>query len=297
MPTTVVSGTHGLVDGRSTVREWSITLTDEVTEVVASNSKGATIQYPGNQNWSGSFKSWDLQPTMLFPGDTFTFKGVMSQHANGDQSTAQSGTNEAIVDSIEIEWDFSGGGPIGYTVNFSANGTLTLIKVLAISALVDGTAHAMIPTIGTKFEWSPRIATPAFVQLCDITGMTLSFDSGNQDYVSSCSPGVHKKVTGNFTATASIDVLIDDFLDATVPQVSDNILCKFYTTSTLFWAVNHMTVTEFSNIGANLESGAPVGLTISLAFTGFAKNTVTPFAWNEGIVQTPEAVPVTKWPV
>ena len=290
MATSVIGGRLARVNDHSTVREWSVSISSELVPLIASNTIHAPIRLTGNSDWTGSFSAYGEPLAAIFPGQTFTFEGAFDSPIGAGNATlgAYTGANGAIVDSLEITFDIASGGAISYVVNFSAAGALTLGDVSALTIAADGSNPSMFPNTGSKFMWEEAVTTiaPGFETLCDITTMTLTFTADNPTYVGSCDAGVTKRVAGNIDCNASISFLADNFLDSTIPQVNSILRAKFYQDASTFYAVNFMRVSGLSDITANRETGAPIGATLNLEFSGFVLDE-DGTTWKAGTIATP----------
>lgn len=197
------SGKIGVVNGQSTIRNWSISRTSDTKKYAASNTQGGMGAVAGAMDWSGSFMGNGGQPAVM-PGETFTFEGGTSE----DNTGAKSYSGSAIVDQVAITWNFGAQEILSYTVNFSGNGELTENS----TAFTDATTPVAPPASDTDIYLSataPTVAAPDIATaLPDVEQAVLTLTSANTAYVNSSTitAGVAhtKRRPGNIDWTLSI---------------------------------------------------------------------------------------------
>lgn len=240
----VASGFGGTVNGEQTVRSWSIQESAESQAFGASNTAQATGRKTGHKDWSGSFNVYGHTPSVM-PGDTFTFTGWGPQGKTG----------QAIVDSIEVNWDIEGGGIIEATVNFSGNGALSDTT----TQISDGSTPDPPSAVGTKAELDTT-------ELDDVRSMSLTITADNHAYTSSSTGGWTKRLAGRLDASGSIDFYSDDLTG--LPESGTFKQIALYVDATQKWDLKWGHIDSIEP-DVNIESGEPVGVTLNFSFSGF----------------------------
>ena len=275
----VVSGLSGAVNGKSTVRKWSISYTADTQAFVASNTKLGTGRLAGNKDWSGAYEGYGHTPDAI-PGAEFTFTGSI------DGTKGVAGT--AIVDTVEIVIDIESGGIISHTVSFSANGALTE----GAAAAVDASLPAVYTAIGCKVEVSDVLAEVAYADLPDVRTITISMTASNASYVSSDTGGETKRVAGNLDVTIAVSLYTNDPSTSPIPAVNAHQFIRCYVNSTEYWEFLAVLTGEHSDVEVDIEGAAITGLTLNFGMSGWydLDGTIT-----EGEINTPALA--TVWPV
>ena len=120
------------------------------------------------------------------PGDEFTFTGLTAPTNGVEGASGFVYTGPAIVDSIEVAWDWVSGAPVQTTVNFSGNGELEKsTDTLSDATTPDGTStsECYIEIVGHTG------GSPTAASLCGVTAASLNITAANQSYASSCTGG------------------------------------------------------------------------------------------------------------
>src|SRR5947207_1860310 len=95
----VHSGKFAAVNGKSTVRNWSINDTNATKAFIASNTGGGTGRLKGNHDWSGSYSQYSGIPAVM-PGSALSFTGYSAPDSDVNNTTGKTKSGTAIVDSI-----------------------------------------------------------------------------------------------------------------------------------------------------------------------------------------------------
>lgn len=246
----VISGMGGSVNGQNTVRQWQINHSAANQEFRASNTLKGTGRKGGYVDWTGSFTFYGAKPSVM-PGEDFTFEGYGAAKASG----------EAIVESIQIEAPIEDGGIIHGTVNFAANGELTLDAGTAVDDSDPVTVSAV--AAGAKLDNTP---------VADVRSWSLTISAANKPYRSSSTAGQTKRLAGPIDATASINVYTDAL--SSLPAVKTLAEVALGIDAVDAWDLKWMMVSSVEPT-IDPESGDPVGATINLEFSGFDAAGVT----------------------
>ena len=260
----VHAGLFGMVNGQSTVRNWSVS--DAATSVAygASNLRAGTHRKRGVNSWSGSFAGNGGLPAVM-PGETFTFTGYTAPTTgvHGTAGITYSGT--AIVDSVEITWNFSTNEIVQWKVNFS--GHLALVK--GTGTETDATTPVHPLTAATKVEYF----NVSWQELSNVVSVTLTISAANQDYVDSSTivSGVAwtGKKEGRIDWNANIVLNTDD---QPLAKGSDQQL-RLYTDASLFWLLEWGHLRDYTNLNVDNDSGAILQQTMAFEKAGLDPTT------------------------
>ena len=274
----IKTGINAAINGVSTARGWQVTYNAATQKGVASNTKGGPARAAGNTDWKGSYTAYGHTPS-VWVGEKFTFLG------SEDGAVGVSGA--AIVDTISMTIDIEGGTIIGYTVNFSANGALTLN---AAAVVADATLPTIYSAVQRKVQIKATSEGAAFADIDDVRTVTLNFSAENKSYVSSSTAGATKREAGNIEATISISIY-ESSLDAVILPNSIYSV-RVFVEAAAYWDISYMMFGEASNINVAREGAEVISYTANGAFTGYARNDAGTMV--EGFIKNPAVV--TKWP-
>lgn len=277
----VHSGKFGVVNGQSTIRNWTVTETRNNVRYRASNTRGGSGRVPGVHSWQGSFAGMGGLP-LVMPGEVFTFAGYTAPTDNVLGANGQRITGQAIVDNIAITWDWAAANPVSYQVNFSGHLDPTWTSAAALS---DATIPEIEPPCGIIFEYSIDDGT-TFAELEDLTTATLTLTAENQSYVNSSTNCYTGRIAGPFDWTLAITQQSDERAGGAF-DIGDNLVLKAYTNPTEYWLLKWGMLKDFTGLNVDRESGAILQRTMNLEMNGFVGGAV-------GKVEKPGAA--TFWP-
>lgn len=277
------SGRWAVVNGQSTVRNWTVNELQEARRYYASNTKSGAGRKLGPRDWNGNFGGYGAVPALL-PGETFTFKGFTAP--DNDAESPGNGVvyeGPAIVDSIAITWNWGAQELISYVCNFSGNGRLTNSVT---TALLDSTDPDPPIVCGTKLEYNTGSAD---VEWDYLTQAVLTMTCENQAYLNSSTIDTgecwRERKKGNFDWTLALTE--EDTDRDNKPDPGDDILCKLYVDGSTFWELKWGHIENFSNITADRESGTILSRQVNLAMNGFDGS-------STGYVKKPDTTSI--WP-
>jgi hypothetical protein len=121
----VVMGKYGVVDGVSSVLNWTISDEIAITRRRLSNTKAGSTRAPGVKAWTGSFVSLGKVPAVM-PGADFDFAGFIGPDSGIPGETGVAYEGSAMVDSVSATWNWGNNEPLAWTVNFSGHLDVTI---------------------------------------------------------------------------------------------------------------------------------------------------------------------------
>lgn len=265
---TVHSGKYGIVDGKSTVRQWSIVEQEAQPKGVASNSRLGTFRRPGVRRWNGNYQAYGATPAVM-PGEQFAFKGYTAPVNDIAGSTGMTYSGNAVVRSVAITWNWRNAAILSHQVNFEGHLALTKANNIPVP---DASAIDSPSVIGCKFTWDK--ATPAALQdIINLTQGVLTISSEVQTYVNShtvigvgagmvCWTGA---VGGPIDWSLALSQEDDSRGLANDLLIGDLIQLKLYTIpGGANWDLQYGIVRDYSGITVNRETGSIIGRTINV---------------------------------
>lgn len=270
----VHSGKLAVLNGMSTVRNW--TIVDDITnpKYSASNTLSGTGRVSGIQSWNGTFAFYGGVPSVL-PGQSFAFLGYTSP--DDDISGAgQRATGNAMIDSVAITWNWANGEIISSVANFS--GDLDLVWASG-SQIFDATAPDVPSVCGAKIEVSDNGAD--FTALDNCTQAVLTITAANQKYVNSSTNCWTGMKAGNIDFTLAITREDNIFTMAK----GANKVVKLWNSATAldFWLLKWAKVKGFTGITANPETAEIIKHTVTLEKNGFVGGVVGAITMPGGV--------------
>jgi len=256
----VASGKFGVVNGHTTVRNWSVSETFTTHQIIASNTKGGSLRKPGIKDWNGSFLQ-NVDAPVNMPGEEFTFGGLSwpSTGAEGGSGFVYSG--EAIVENIAVAWDFTSGAPIALTTNFAGNGELSKTTAAYTDSVAPDPPCA---DNDTKIEIvGGGAGSGGGDEVCGITQATLNVLATNPSYVNSCTGGWTKRKGGPIDWNLALTIEEAD-LSALPFDVDDYVEIKAFIDSDSYWHLKYGIVRDFSNFMVDRESGNIISVTANI---------------------------------
>jgi hypothetical protein len=252
------SGKWGLVDGQSTIRNWTFVETSAPRTAVTSNTQHGTARKRGVKDWSGSFSQYGDAPAVM-PGETFAFKGYTAptDDVSGAGITWE-GT--AIVDQIVITWNWETAEIITIDVTFSGHGAVTQTS----NTLTDATVPDLPETCGTKIEFDVAITVPVWTEWTELVSATLTITANNQTVINSSTANWTERKAGPIDWTLA--VVQDDVDRASQAFDLDDEVVQFrlYTNATEFWLLQFGMIREFTGITVDTETGAIIRQTVNI---------------------------------
>lgn len=260
----VHGGKFGIVNGISSVRQWTIQDQISLLKAVNSATKGASARRKGIRSWNGSYNAYGGLPSVM-PGESFTFAGYTAPNDDVLASDGVKYSGTAFVDSVAITWNFQTGDILSHVTNFTGHLALT---VASAAVITDATSPDLQETCGLKIQYDPLSGT--FVDWGNVTQVTLTISAANQKYVNSstnlsgiCWTGVKAGVL-DWTLSVGEQENI-----RTLFALGDNLKLKLFTTASLFWELWYGMVKEATGITVDIESGAILARTTNLEMNGY----------------------------
>jgi len=279
------SGKFGVLDGVSTVRNWSINETMSPHDYVASNTLFGTGQRPGVHEWNGNFGIYGYQPSVL-PGQSFSFLGYTAP--NDDVTgTGLRYSGTALLETLKIAWGWQNAEIINATADFKGHLALTAADGIERYDV----AVPVVPTvIGTKIMYSSDGVT--WAEWDNLISAELTLTCKLLEYVTSSTYVSSKAWKGQKPGpvTWSLSVTVLDTIRS-ILQIGTSYQFRCYVTSSLYFELKWGQVNEFSGLQVDRETGAIMQHTVNIGMNGFDPAAVT-YAASVGHVLMPDT---TQW--
>jgi hypothetical protein len=252
------SGYLGIINGLSTVREFTLNDNMEVKKFIASNTLSGSGRVKSIKSWGGSINLYgDIPPVM--PSETFTFLGYTAPTTGVKGTNGMRHTGTAIVDSVVLTWNWQNGEIISNVLNFS--GHLGLTSAVG-AAVADATTPDVNGICGTKIQTSTDGVT--FTDLDNVATATLTISAMNQAYVNSSTTCLTGRLPGPIDWTLGINRQDDVFFGTK----GDDYQLKLFTNATEFWLLKWGILKDFTNLQVNIESNAIVSHQMNFEMQG-----------------------------
>ena len=266
----VHSGKFGSVNGQIMVRNWTLEDVSTSQRIVHSGTDGGSFRLPGILDWTGTFEAYH-PPTpdisnIIMPGDLFAFVGYTAPNDDVAGSTGVTYSGTAMVESVAITWDFSGGTPPTYTCNFASGAGIALVEDPVGAAIEDAAPVVPESICLLKVEVAPNIAVPIYVEWTDVTQAILTITSDVQTFVNSSTDCN----TGRKAGPIDWSLALTEQRDAQLHGlVGTDHHFRLYTDDTSYWLLKLGHVESYTGLNVNRETGAIIEKTANLAMNGY----------------------------
>lgn len=249
-----VSGRFGVVNGQSTVRNWSINHISAAQKYVASNTRGGAGRRHGVQDFNGSFGGYGYSPTVL-PGQLFSFSGLTAPTSGIEDTPGILWNGAAIVDSVAITYSWAAAEIVSWVCNFSGNGELTSTS----GTLADATEPRVFQVCGSNVEINDEIQE-------DLVNAVFTLTAENQAYVNSASVINGKCWTKRRPGNIDWTLALTQQQDGPAPVGT--------TTQGIIelpggWGLSWGHLESLSSLMVDRETGAIIGRTLNYAMDGY----------------------------
>lgn len=259
----VHSGKFGVVNGYSTVRNWAVVDTMTFQEIVASNTRGGKARRKAIHDWNGSFGGWGACPAVM-PGVEFTFQGYTAPDDDTEGSAGVCYEGPAIVESVQIVWNWEAGEVINWTVTMAGNGRLTTSS----DVYEDVTDLDAPPVCGTKIEYldgDNGDGSDAHTEWDNAAQATLNITAANLTYVNSSTIESGECWTKRKPGIIdwSLAVVEQDNIRTKFDK-GDDLFIKLYANAVDYWHLAFAKVREFTGLTVDRETGAILAQTVNM---------------------------------
>lgn len=255
------SGRFCVIDGVDTMQNWNLTIQSAPHAYVASNTKGGTGRVQGVNDWNGTFAQKGGVPTHM-PGDIFSFKGYTAPADDLLGSAGPTYEGDAIVDQVQITWNWETGEPIAMVTNFSGDGEC----VEGSDSLDDVTDPNVPQPRGLRITLGPDELGSDSDDLCTSQAQ-LTITAANVPYVNACTDNWTRRKAGPIDWTGTLTMHEDSGL--LLPfEIGDDVELWWYVTQSTYWITKWAHIVSFAGITCD-RAGAIVGMTVNLGMNGF----------------------------
>lgn len=258
-----VSGKFGVVNGISTVRNWAINDTMAAQQYVASNTLFGNGRVNGLEEWNGSYDCYGALPPVM-PGEALSFIGYTGP-TNGSTGNGLRYGGSALVESVQITWNWSAAEIINAVTNFKGHLALTPADGAEI---YDVTIPTVPSPIGTRIDYS--VDGNTWTELTDLSQAQLTFNCALQEYANSSTAIGGRLWKGQLSGPLDWTLAItQQSVDRAAIAKGDSLQFRLYTSTTEYYELKWGKVTEFSGITVDRQTGAIIQQTINVGMNGF----------------------------
>ena len=274
------SGKYGTINGVSTVHRWTVSETTTPIRTVASNTKAGSSRKEGVYDYTGVMEGYGGVPPVM-PSEYFNFLGFTAP-TTGARATAGKdlSANNAIVESVTVNWDWSSGEILGWTANFAAGQPLILTR--ATSSTVDNTTFLPKVICGTKVT-----LTAGNTVWPNIVSAALTITAANPRFVNSSTGGATGRRPGVIDWSAAIveqatgpNATLTTAACLTTEVGGDNIL-RLWCDATTYWDLTYAHLASISDLVVDLKTDEIIQQTNNFEMAGFD------VSGNEGYIGRP----------
>ena len=260
----VHSGKFGVVDGESTVRNWSISDEQELQSYVASNTLFGTGRQPGKESWNGSFQSYGYLPGVM-PGESFAFIGYQAPDDDvSGNGMRYSGT--AVSSQLQINWNWGAGEIINSQVDFAGHLALTAASGAEIT---DSTFPSVPPVTVTKIEFAPGPDFDTFEELDCLLTAQLTLQCALQAYSNSCTIVSNRLWTGQKAGPIDWTLSVTSQDNSRPFTKGQQVALRLYVNATEFFLLKWGRFQNYTGITVDRQTGAIISQTMNFGMDGF----------------------------
>lgn len=257
----VHSGRWGVVNGVSTVRNWSVQDSHNAAPAIASNTGFGVARRPAIHDWSGNFSVFAPLPP-AYPGEAINFIGYMAPDDN-ISGVGQRYFGTALISQAVLSMNWSGGENIGWGLDFG--GHLELENANASAEILDSTAPSIYPIAGAYVEYSTDGVS--WSTWTDVATLQLTLLCSLQTFVNSSTYVGSKLWTGRRAGNMDWNASITEHnVDRLRFQKGQQIWLRLHlnASGSYFWELKFGLIRDFTGIQVNRESGAIIQQTVNV---------------------------------
>ena len=290
--TAVRSGKHGTVEGDSGVyhqiRNWVLADSNTPQDRVSSATRGGHTRRLGVGDWTGSFVGFGgLPPLEVFPGENVNLQLFAGPTSGVFGDTGLKYYGPSIIDSLSITWDFTPGGDVQWTANFSANGCLATDT----DDIVETPEQCVSRMCPLHIDVNDYCADDAvWTEWPNVKSMTLTFTADNQSYSNSSTNCCTYREAGNLDWI--LEVIDEDAAEYLVKDTAYRF--RIYDTATTYWQVGFGLFHSMSDLNVDVFTGVIKSKTNTIAMNG-QTCCLGSGSLETGSIINPDGV--TLWPV
>lgn len=290
MPMTLsgpIGGRLALINGIHAVQSWEVSDSGSLAAGINSGTALAPLRRPGVEQWGGSYSGHGGLPQVI-PGTLFGFEGFAGPNDGVYGNNGSKYVGDAIAASATVNWNWAQGGLLEHQVQFLGHLGLegSTAEPTAQDTIVSNPEYARV----CKIEYSE--AGSVWTELDTATQASFTIMNAVKEYCNAGTDGLTGRTAGTYDFSAAVSVQ-ESVLGAGLTKGTAYQM-RMYTTATLFWLIKWFRYKEATGITYNRATGDIISQTLNFEFSGQELVSTTP---TRGFVKTPEASPVTIWPL
>jgi len=286
----VHSGKFGVVNGVSTVRNWTLEQVSASQAFVASNTRGGTGRRKGVKDWTGSYSCYGSTPPAM-PGELFNFEGYTAPEDDQWGSDGLTYYGQALVTQVALNLNFESSEIWNFQTSFGGDGALAR-KSDVIADATDPRAYSPLDSKIVILDpdrsvlGSGSLSASAGEESC-ITSAALTLSVPDNTYVNSCTTPWTGRRAGplDWTGTLNSQHIDPDDLGF---EIGDDVILQLWVDDVNYWEFKWVHIKDFTGLTIDRETGAILSMGIAIEMNGFVDGL------GDGHIKLP-GTPGTPW--
>lgn len=251
----VYGGLLGAVNGIGSVQQWTINDDMDIHSMGASNTRGGKAKKQGTQHWSGTYIQFGANPLARMPGDVIAFEGYIEPSDNVS-GVGPGYSGNAMIDSIQIVWDWNTNAPVMITTSFS--GDNALVHNPSMAQIIDETALDVVCAQNDSLK--VLYGADGYQEWDNLVTLTLNISRANLEYANSSTTGWKRKKKGPFDWTVTA---VEDEVRRNRFAKGDFVELHVYASEDDYWLLKWGMVKSFTGITVNRDTGEVIKQTVN----------------------------------
>ncbi len=267
MSTQVKAGVFCVVDGVGQVANWQVNDLLSRNTFRTSGTVGGTGRVEGVEDFNGSLVHLGGIP-LLMPGDYFDFVGFTGPDTGTPGDTGDTFAGEALVEQVQVVWDWATNNLIRTTINFGGNEALVPGTGVYTDAVLPPLTHkpkGLWLRAGAMATAAATIAADAAAKFLNTTTATLTITRAAQTHVDSETNGATGRIPGAADWTLSV---VQNRLTRALMDKGDIKHLVLPVNATQYWSLKWGIAGDVTGINADNESNAILAQTTLIEMYG-----------------------------
>ena len=217
-----------------------ISTSDNATQITDSSVNGGKTVVAGNKDWNGSFEANGAAP-IVKPGDTVTIEA--------DAGNGNGYSGDCLVLTVSITVNLESADPVMYSVEFAANGVLTLG---AVTVADDDAVTMPLSSKNAVLALADPAETPVYAEVPNWKSCEISLSIEGVENVDSGTDGQVMRLDGNKNVEVSFTMNVDAADISAVPAIGTTHLLRL-TIGSAIWNIGYVYINNHGDITISPE--------------------------------------------
>lgn len=259
------SGKFGVIDGESTVRNWSINDNQQLQAYVASNTLFGTGRKPGLESWAGSFQFYGYVPLLAFPGALFSFLGYTAPD-NDVSGNGMRYSGSAMASQLQVNWNWGAGEIINGQVDFAGHLALTAATGAQVT---DPTFPFAPPVTVTKIEYAVGPDYDTWEEFTCTQTAQWTLTAALQAYSNSCTVVDGRLWQGQKAGPIDWTFTLSQQDNVRPVAKGTRVALRLWVDETNYFELFWGRWQDYTGITVDRQTGAIIAQTVNIAMDGF----------------------------